>query len=249
MGRSWKQWLKEKKKQKKRSLRKKQRRNDEEIGKVPREERIKKNRNKARKKNKDRLMQKQDEARKWWWERSWEELENDEKKAKKERRSKRLSRHFDTSEEVADKIRAGRESGLEERHLDSKGRAVFTSLFKTFAEGSFVCEYVGERISTEEGEKRREILEKKGDNRCFIFDVQYKGESLCIDATFDDGRLGRLINHSRRSPNLKRKICLVDGRKRLVFYARRDIKPGEELLYDYNDRSRNALKNCPWLNS
>ena len=36
-------------------------------------------------------------------------------------------------------------------------------------------------------------------------------------------------------------------RPRLFFVAKRDIYPKEELLYDYNDTSRVARKECPWI--
>jgi len=39
----------------------------------------------------------------------------------------------------------------------------------------------------------------------------------------------------------------VDGIPHLIFVASRDIRPEEELLYDYNDHSRTSLKNNPWL--
>ena len=29
--------------------------------------------------------------------------------------------------------------------------------------------------------------------------------------------------------------------------ANRTIVEGEEILYDYGDRSKEAIKNCPWL--
>lgn len=67
-----------------------------------------------------------------------------------------------------------------------------------------------------------------------------------VDAT-KDGRLGRLINHSRASANLVTRIVLADSVPRLTFWARRDIAAGEELLYDYGDRSRAALASHPWL--
>ncbi len=38
--------------------------------------------------------------------------------------------------------------------------------------------------------------------------------------------------------------------KKKMFYnidVRRDIEPGEELLYDYGDRSKESLEAHPWL--
>jgi len=53
-----------------------------------------------------------------------------------------------------------------------------------------------------------------------------------IDASAEDGRFGRLINHSKRHTNLKPQVCAVDASPRLFFTARRRIVAGEELLYD-----------------
>ena len=34
---------------------------------------------------------------------------------------------------------------------------------------------------------------------------------------------------------------------RLILVAKQTINPGEELLYDYGDRSKESLKAHPWL--
>ena len=34
---------------------------------------------------------------------------------------------------------------------------------------------------------------------------------------------------------------------RLILVAKQTISPGEELLYDYGDRSKESLKAHPWL--
>jgi [histone H4]-lysine20 N-methyltransferase SETD8 len=67
-----------------------------------------------------------------------------------------------------------------------------------------------------------------------------------IDATAESGKLGRLVNHSRNG-NLIPKTYLVNGRPHLVLIAKDDIPAGDELTYDYGDRSKEALKNHPWL--
>lgn len=67
-----------------------------------------------------------------------------------------------------------------------------------------------------------------------------------IDATIETGRLGRLVNHSRNG-NLITKTVLVDNIPRLALMAKVDIKNGQELLYDYGDRSKESLEHHPWL--
>ena len=70
---------------------------------------------------------------------------------------------------------------------------------------------------------------------------------LSIDATSESGRYGRLINHSRITPNIVPKIVVVDKVPRLILVAKHSIIPGVELLYDYGDRSKESLKAHPWL--
>ena len=63
----------------------------------------------------------------------------------------------------------------------------------------------------------------------------------------DDKKPGRFINHSKVHPNLIPKVVAIDEMPRIIFFARTDIKKGEELLYDYNDRSKEAVSAHPWL--
>ena len=69
-----------------------------------------------------------------------------------------------------------------------------------------------------------------------------------IDATKDTGRYGRLVNHSRKTPNLVTKVITNGESPRLFLIAKRDIESGVELLYDYGERSKEILKAFPWLN-
>lgn len=69
-----------------------------------------------------------------------------------------------------------------------------------------------------------------------------------IDATAESGYLGRLVNHCRNG-NLMTKSITVAGKPRLVLLAKDDINEGEELTYDYGDRSKESLLHHPWLAS
>ena len=79
----------------------------------------------------------------------------------------------------------------------------------------------------------------------------FKSDSkrLCVDATIEDGTYGRLINHSAVEANLKIKVMKVENDLRVVFCASRRIESGEELLYDYGDRRKEAVEGNPWLQS
>lgn len=73
-------------------------------------------------------------------------------------------------------------------------------------------------------------------------------ENHSIDATAESGRLGRLVNHSRFG-NLLTKTVMVKNKPHLILVARNDIPEGQEVLYDYGDRSKESLMHHPWLNA
>ena len=68
-----------------------------------------------------------------------------------------------------------------------------------------------------------------------------------VDATIEDGTIGRLINHSRSNSNIKPNTIKVDGTPHIIFISLKDIRPEEELLYDYGDRDVTSLNVYPWL--
>ena len=79
-----------------------------------------------------------------------------------------------------------------------------------------------------------------------MYFLKHGGQDWCVDAT-RAGRIGRLINHSRRQPNLKTKLFVVDGTPRLGLVAVADIEPGTELMYDYGERDPETIAAHPWL--
>lgn len=68
-----------------------------------------------------------------------------------------------------------------------------------------------------------------------------------VDATAETSRLGRLINHSKTQPNCATRVVAIGDTPHLILVAARDIDSGEELLYDYGDRSRSSVASHPWL--
>lgn len=61
-----------------------------------------------------------------------------------------------------------------------------------------------------------------------------------IDATQEDGSLGRLVNDEHRHPNCKMKLVMAEGKPHLCLFALRNIQIGEEITYDYGG------KDWPW---
>ena len=68
-----------------------------------------------------------------------------------------------------------------------------------------------------------------------------------VDATNDNNRCGRLINHSRTAANAVTKVLSVDGQPYLYLVAATDVSPGDELQYDYGDHTRASVEAHPWL--
>ena len=106
------------------------------------------------------------------------------------------------------------------RRSSIHGRGVFA--LKTISKGERVIEYTGERISHEEAGRR---YPDDDSPHTMLFTVD---RDIVIDAT-RIGNSARWINHSCR-PNCES----VDDEGRIYIEAVRDIRPGEELTYDYN---------------
>ncbi|KRX83029.1 N-lysine methyltransferase SETD8-A, partial [Trichinella sp. T6] len=135
------------------------------------------------------------------------------------------------------------EDDLEVREFPIKGRGVIAK--RKFAHEEFVVEYRGELIESAEAQRREERYQKNSRIGCYMFYFYFKGKHL--DATRESVHKGRLLNHSAKGSNLKSKILEVNNRPHVIFLAKRDIEAGEELLYDYGDRRKNAVEANPWL--
>ncbi|OJY18320.1 MAG: hypothetical protein BGO98_31700 [Myxococcales bacterium 68-20] len=94
---------------------------------------------------------------------------------------------------------------------------------RAIRKGAPIIEYVGERISHEEAD-RRHSTKAADDNHTFLFTVDSK---TVIDGGVG-GNAARFINHSCE-PNCE--VIIDDGR--LFVEAARTIRSGEEIVYDY----------------
>ena len=63
----------------------------------------------------------------------------------------------------------------------------------------------------------------------------------------DNGRFGRLVNHSKLSPNLKPIKHVYNNKPRIMFKAITEIEEGSELLYDYGETCRETIAALPWM--
>lgn len=138
------------------------------------------------------------------------------------------------------------EDGLQVRIFEGKGRGVVAT--REFHKGEFVVEYAGELISLDEAKRREQFYAHDQNTGCYMYYFKHMNIHFCVDATPESDRLGRLVNHSRFG-NLVTKTVVVDNQPHLVLIAKEDIQPGDEITYDYGDRSKESLYYHPWLAS
>jgi uncharacterized protein len=110
---------------------------------------------------------------------------------------------------------------FEVRHSPVHGHGVFA--LRRIRKGTTVIEYLGERVTHAHADERYEDKDPK-DNHTFLFTVDRK---TVIDAGVN-GNEARFVNHGC-DPNCQS----VTQNKRIYIEAIRTIRPGEELVYDY----------------
>ncbi|KAL0129627.1 hypothetical protein PUN28_001709 [Cardiocondyla obscurior] len=116
--------------------------------------------------------------------------------------------------------------GLQKFMTENKGWGVKTQ--QAIKTGDFILEYVGEVVSEREFKSR---MATRYANDTHHYCLHLDG-GLVIDGHRMGGN-GRFVNHSCE-PNCEMQKWSVLGLPRMALFASRDIKPGEELTYDYN---------------
>jgi SET domain-containing protein len=110
---------------------------------------------------------------------------------------------------------------FEVRQSKIQGKGAFA--IRNIRKGTRLIEYLGQRISWRTADKRYDD-EKMGRHHTFLFTVDDK---TVIDAAVN-GNDARFLNHSCDG-----NCEAITDRKRIFLEARKSIKAGEELLYDY----------------
>jgi hypothetical protein len=110
---------------------------------------------------------------------------------------------------------------VEVRRSNVHGLGVFAT--QRIVKGTRIIEYVGERVSHDEADRRYEVKDAN-DSHTFLFIVDSK---TVIDAG-TDGNDARFFNHSC-DPNCE---SVVEN-KRVFIEAIRTVESGAELTYDY----------------
>ncbi|KAG8515932.1 Histone-lysine N-methyltransferase SUV39H2 [Galemys pyrenaicus] len=90
---------------------------------------------------------------------------------------------------------------------------------------SFVMEYVGEVITSEEAERRGQLYDNKGIT--YLFDLDYESDEFTVDAA----------RYGNCDPNLQVFNVFIDNLDtrlpRIALFSTRTISAGEELTFDY----------------
>nr|XP_026498615.1 histone-lysine N-methyltransferase SUV39H2-like isoform X1 [Vanessa tameamea] len=106
-------------------------------------------------------------------------------------------------------------------------------------QGQFLCQYVGEVITFEEAEKRGREYDANGLTYLFDLDFNSVENPYVVDAC-NLGNVSHFINHSC-DPNLAVWAvwadCLDPNLPMLALFATRDIEAGEEICFDYLQKS------------
>jgi len=110
---------------------------------------------------------------------------------------------------------------LEVRESAIQGKGAFA--LRNIRKGTRIIEYLGQRISWRTADKRYDD-EKMSRHHTFLFTIDDK---TCIDAGVN-GNDARFLNHSCDG-----NCEAITDRRRIFIEARKNIKAGEELLYDY----------------
>jgi len=109
---------------------------------------------------------------------------------------------------------------IRKRPSGISGFGVFAA--EAIPKDTFIVEYKGQKISARESDRREARYLARGRIWCFMIDRR-----TARDAAFG-GNTGRYVNHACR-PNCYSEVA----GDRIWIRALRDIRPGEELTYDY----------------
>jgi histone-lysine N-methyltransferase SETD8 len=135
--------------------------------------------------------------------------------------------------------------------MDGKGLGV--RAYEDIPAGHIVFHYRGELLRGKlQIAQREQLYEETDEGTSLIFHFKWRGMCYARDATNSEG-IARCVNHSKKNANLKPFVQdTMDHKKKevvpvLFFKTTRAIAKGEELLFDYGDRSKKATEAFPWL--
>uniref|UniRef100_A0A7E4UQH8 SET domain-containing protein n=1 Tax=Panagrellus redivivus TaxID=6233 RepID=A0A7E4UQH8_PANRE len=117
-------------------------------------------------------------------------------------------------------------AGFEPFFAGAKGWGIRAT--KPIRTGDFIVEYVGEVVDPVETKKRLKMYTQKGHKHHYMMGLR---NNAVIDAT-TYGNFSRFVNHSC-DPNAETQKWVVHKQMRVGFFAKKNIAPGEEIVFDY----------------
>ena len=147
------------------------------------------------------------------------------------------TRPKNVKKQLDQKIQEAKNIGLKDFDAGLKGRGVKTT--KPFKKGEYVTTYVGKLMYAKEAK----ILNKQ--NYLLYFSINQKHYCINSNDELESYGLARLMNHSRKNPNLKANVKLINGLPFAYFTAKHDIPDDTELLWDYGDKNTDV----EWMNT
>ncbi|KAM5290671.1 LOW QUALITY PROTEIN: N-lysine methyltransferase KMT5A-like [Glossophaga mutica] len=161
---------------------------------------------------------------------------------RKSSRKSKVKLQFEERKRIDELIKNGKEEGMRIDLINGKGRGVITT--KQFSQDEFVVEYHGDLIEITNTKKQEAIYAQDPSIGCCMHYFQYLSKFYCVDATQKTNCLGTLINHSKCG-NCQTRLHNINSVPHLIVLPSHDIEAGEELLYDYGDRSRASIEAYP----
>ena len=87
-----------------------------------------------------------------------------------------------------------------------RGRGIKTS--KEFSKGDLLVEYAGDLVSEAEAVAREAEYKADPMKGSYMYFFEHKGKPYCVDATYESGRYGRLVNHSLKYSTARPRFSL-----------------------------------------
>ena len=125
-------------------------------------------------------------------------------------------------------------------HIHGWGLFVLTDIEK----GGMIVEYMGELIRKCVADQREKQYEELGIGSCYLFAMPGGGhEANIVDAT-RTGHVARFINHCCVPNAYAQAIEVGEGVQKLIIFAARALKAGEEVTYDYQFEFEASKLSC-----
>lgn len=136
------------------------------------------------------------------------------------------------------------------RCAGNKGTGAFAAA--DIEKDTLLCDYHGSLVNDEEGWRRFNEYGDNGNN-VYMYQFQFESKKFWIDAVapcecHPDKKLkGRMLNNSRKNPNVIPRVKFIQERPHILLYTKKDIEKNEELLFDYGAYKDSHSAQHSWM--